>query len=601
MVTPIYSMREGQISFGGAPILNSVTLHVSVGDIICLIGRNGAGKSTLLKTIAGLVELDDGAIWRDPALSCAYLPQGPVYEEGSTVLQHVMNKGEVPAHDAENLISQLHIPADGDLDVMSGGEKRRADLARVLASGARLLLFDEPTNHLDLTTISWLENWLAQFQGAALLVSHDRTFLRNVTNRTYWLDRGTLRENPRGFTDFERWSQMIYDIEEKEQDRLSRTIGQETMWLRRGVTARRRRNRGRVRRLLELREKKLNYLRAVGNAALKLDTGNMSGKTVLEAFQISKGYGDHQLFENFSTMLQRGDRVGVIGPNGVGKTTLINILTGVAKADTGKVKLGSNLTVAYFDQSRAALDPAKTPVETIADAGGDHVWAQGSPKHVVAFLNDFLFTKSQINTPLRALSGGERNRLLLAKLFARQSNFVILDEPTNDLDMETLELLEDVLATYDGTALIVSHDRDFLDRVVTSTMVFEGDGTLIEYAGGYSDYLLQKDRPTKSEAPVKPVKSRASGNEQSKKPIRKKLSFKEQHELQSLPAQMDQEKANIQSFEARLGESDLFNRDAVEFIDLSNRLQRAQAALAEAEDRWLELELEREALERVQG
>lgn len=597
MATPIYSMRNGQISFGGAPILDDVTLHVSIGDIVCLIGRNGAGKSTLLKTIADLVELDAGAIWRDPALDVSYLPQDPIYVEGSTVREHVEDQGRVQSHLAENLMTQLAIPPDGKLDVMSGGERRRADLARVLASGGKLLLLDEPTNHLDVTTINWLENWLSAFKGAALLVSHDRTFLRNVTNRTYWLDRGTLRENPRGFSDFERWSQMIYDIEEKEQERLSRTIGQETMWLRRGVTARRRRNRGRVRRLIELRDKKLKYLRAVGNAALKLDTGNMSGRTVLEAMNISKGYEGRQLFENFSTIFQRGDRVGIIGPNGAGKTTLINILTGQDKPDEGKVKLGVNLTVAYFDQSRAALDPAKTPVQTVADAGGDHVWAQGSPKHVVAYLNDFLFTKTQINTPIRALSGGERNRLLLAKLFARQSNFIILDEPTNDLDIETLELLEDVLATYDGTALIVSHDRDFLDRVVSSTIVFEEGTELREYAGGYTDYISQRGSPA-SEGKLTQKKPKASPSLRSVKNIRTKLSFAAQHELQNLPLQIEQGHEEVRAIEARLGETDLFNRSPDEFHELSSKLQTTEAAIAKAEDRWLELELEREELAR---
>ncbi|MBC7905366.1 MAG: ATP-binding cassette domain-containing protein, partial [Rhodospirillaceae bacterium] len=479
----------------------------------------------------------------------------------------------------------------------SGGEGRRAALARALVGNPDALLLDEPTNHLDLPTILWLEEWLKAYQGALVVISHDRRFLDNVSRQTLWLERGVVRRAEFGFSGFANWQEETYAAEEAELDRMDNLLRREMHWLARGVTARRKRNMGRRRALDVLRTDRAQRFTSKQDndrqTKLAAEAGDMSGRLVIDAENVCKGYGDKVLADGFSTRIMRGDRIGLIGPNGAGKTTLLRMLTGDLAPDGGVIRLGTNLEPAYFDQRRDRLDPDKTVWDTLTDGRGDNVWVRGRPQHVVGYMKDFLFQEAQARTPVRALSGGERNRLLLAKLLAKPSNLLILDEPTNDLDMDTLDLLEEVLADYEGTLLVVSHDRDFLDRLVTSVIAVEGDGVINEYVGGYTDYMHQ--RPRKDEPKVE-IKAKTA--EPSRTKTATKLSYKDSRELEELPGRLDKLAKEIAKLEAELADSQLYTRDRARFDKSAARVDAARAELEAAEERWLELEALREELAR---
>ncbi|HEX7919427.1 MAG TPA: ABC-F family ATP-binding cassette domain-containing protein, partial [Bradyrhizobium sp.] len=501
MAPPLIQLKDISLTFGGTPLLSGVELSVSAGERVCLIGRNGSGKSTLLRIAAGLVEPDGGSRFVQPGATIRYLPQEPDFGEHKTTLAYV-EAGLGPGDDhyqARYLLEQLGLSGEEDPAHVSGGEARRAALARVLAPSPDILLLDEPTNHLDLPTIEWLEGELESRRCALVLISHDRRFLTNLSRTTAWLDRGQIRQIERGFGAFEAWRDEVLAEEEREQHKLDRKIVNEEHWLRYGVSGRRKRNVKRLGNLFALRDQRRDYRGATGNATLAAAEAEKSGRLVIEAKTITKAYGERTIVDTFSTRIQRGDRVGIVGPNGAGKTTLVHLLIGNDPPDSGSVRLGANIEMATLDQHRESLDPKLTLAEALTGGRGDHVMVGDKSKHVIGYMKDFLFALEQRGTPLEALSGGERGRLMLARALAKPSNLLILDEPTNDLDLETLDVLEDMLGDYEGTVILISHDRDFLDRVVTSVIVPEGQGRWIEYAGGYTDMLAQRGADVKRE------------------------------------------------------------------------------------------------------
>jgi ATP-binding cassette subfamily F protein uup len=588
---PLLALRDVHVTFGGTPLFLGVTCSVARGEKVCLVGRNGSGKSTLLKVLSGEIESDSGEVFVQPGVRVAVLQQDPPLI-GATLREFVLSGLPEGERDqdwrAESVLLAVGLDAERDPTTLSGGEGRRAALARALVSDPDVLLLDEPTNHLDLPTILWLEQELAQFSGALVMISHDRAFLTKVSQRTWWLDNGTVRQSDKGFADFETWSADIIAQEEAELARMDKLLLAEAHWLHRGVTARRKRNMGRLRRLQDLRAERAVRGQGGQKAVIEASSGEIGGRLVIEAEAISKVYDHTVICQNFSTRILRGDRVGLIGPNGAGKTTLLRILTGDLAPDSGTVRLGTNLTPAYFDQRRAALDPRMTIWDVLTDKSGDSVDVRGTLRHVAGYAKDFLFTEAQLRSPVKALSGGERNRLLLAKLLAKPSNLLILDEPTNDLDMDTLDLLEEMLADYDGTLIMVSHDRDFLDRLVTSVIAVEGQGVLQEYAGGYSDYLRQRPSGA-AKAATAPQKSQAD----RPKAQAARLSYKENRELEELPKRMEQLGQEIARIEALLADAGAYARDPAAFEAASRRAVEARQDLATAEERWLELEMRR--------
>ena len=502
MAPPLIQLKEIKLTFGGTPLLSGVELSVSAGERVCLIGRNGSGKSTLLKIAAGLVQPDSGSRFVQPGATIRYLPQEPDFSGFATTLAYV-EAGLAPGDDhyqATYLLEQLGLHGDEDPAHLSGGEARRTALAHVLAPSPDILLLDEPTNHLDLTTIEWLESELDSRRCALVIISHDRRFLSNLSRSTAWLDRGQIRQIDRGFSAFEAWRDEVLAEEERDQHKLDRKIVNEEHWLRYGVSGRRKRNVKRLGNLHALRQQRRDYRGAAGNANLAAAEADKSGKLVIEAKNISRTYGERKIVDDFSIRVQRGDRIGIVGPNGAGKTTLIDMLTGGSPPDSGTIRFGANIEMATLDQHRESLDPKSTLAEALTGGRGDHVMVGGKPKHVVSYMKDFLFAQEQMRTPLEVLSGGERGRLMLARALAKPSNLLVLDEPTNDLDLETLDVLEEMLGDYEGTVILISHDRDFLDRVVTSVIAPEGDGRWIEYAGGYTDMLAQRGADLKREA-----------------------------------------------------------------------------------------------------
>ena len=471
---PIYALKSVSLSFGTNQLFSDVNLYINRGDKISLIGRNGSGKSTLLKVISGVQEPDSGEIFIQPGIKIAYMPQEPDFS-GFTTLRDVILSGlsdKTQNYKADKLIQLFNINADISPLTASGGEKRKAALAKTLIGDPDILLLDEPTNHLDITTIEILENVIKNFLGAVVVISHDRMFLSNISQTTFWLDRGILRRNNKGFKFFEEWQDQVIEQEIIEQKNLNKKLEEETEWLHKGVTARRRRNQGRLRRLQQLRLERKEQIKQIGNINLNVEEGDYRSKLVIEAKNISKSFGEHLIVKDFSTRIIKGNKIGIAGPNGAGKTTLIKLLTKRLEPDSGFVRIGKNLQEAYFDQNRLSLDPKKTLWQTLCDKG-DHILVHGQYRHVIAYLKDFLFRPDQAHCPVSALSGGEKNRLMLAVALAQPSNFLVLDEPTNDLDMDTLDLLQEVLSDYEGTMLIVSHDRDFLDRVVTSVIYIQ--------------------------------------------------------------------------------------------------------------------------------
>jgi ABC transport system ATP-binding/permease protein len=601
MAPPLIQLKDIALTFGGTPLLSGVELSVSPGERVCLIGRNGSGKSTLLKIAAGLVESDSGSRFVQPGATIRYLPQEPDFAGHATTLAYV-EAGLGPGDDhyaARYLLEQLGLHGDEDPANLSGGEARRTALARVLAPSPDILLLDEPTNHLDLTTIEWLESELDSRRSALVLISHDRRFLSNLSRSTAWLDRGKIKQIDRGFAAFEAWRDEVLAEEEREQHKLDRKIVNEEHWLRYGVSGRRKRNVKRLGNLHALRDQRRNYRGAAGNANLAAAEAEKSGKLVIEAKNIEKSYGDRKIVENFSIRLQRGDRVGIVGPNGAGKTTLVNLLTGAAAPDSGSIRLGANLEMATLDQHRESLDPKTTLTEALTGGRGDHVMVGGKPKHVVSYMKDFLFAQEQMRTPLEVLSGGERGRLMLARALAKPSNLLVLDEPTNDLDLETLDVLEEMLGDYEGTVILISHDRDFLDRVVTSVIAPEGNGQWIEYAGGYTDMLAQRGADLKREAAKALV---VEEKQEAKAPAaaqKRRLNFNEKHALETLPKTIAKLQAQIAKQQRLLDDPDLYRKDRRKFDEASAAIAKAHQELAAAEDRWLELEVLREEIEQA--
>jgi ATP-binding cassette subfamily F protein uup len=573
------------------------------GDRIALVGRNGSGKSTLLKIAAGMIEPQDGEVFRQPTATVRYLPQTPDMDGFDTAHAYV-EAGLGPADDPHRvtyLLDHLGLTGEEHPSSLSGGEARRASLARVLAPKPDILLLDEPTNHLDLSTIEWLEEELARSPSAIVLISHDRRFLERVSRATVWLDRGRTLRLDKGFGHFEEWRDQVLEEEEREQHKLGRQIVREEHWLRYGVTARRKRNMRRLGELQQMRQDFRTHRRAEGLANMAASDAGESGKLVIEAKAIAKSYGDRAIVRDFSTRINRGDRIGLVGANGAGKTTLLKMLTGALAPDAGTVRLGVNLEIATLDQKREAVGPEETLSHYLTDGRGETVIVNGEEKHVVSWMKDFLFKPEQARTPVRELSGGERARLILARVLSRPSNLLVLDEPTNDLDMETLDLLQELVAGFAGTVILVSHDRDFLDRTVTSTIAPNGDGTWSEYAGGYSDMLAQRGgrrlddrRGTARTAPAAKPAAEPKGQPRQ---TAKKLSYKQKFALETLPKRMEEVVANIGVIEQRLADPGLYRRDPKAFADATGALDKARADLAAMEDEWLELEMLREEVE----
>jgi ATP-binding cassette subfamily F protein uup len=601
MAPPLLLLQNIALTLGGTPLLEAADLSVSAGERLCLVGRNGSGKSTLLKIAAGLAEPDSGTRFFQPDATIRYLPQEPDLSGHATALDYVVS-GLGPTDDpyrARALLNDLGLSGEEDPARLSGGEARRAALARVLAPEPDILLLDEPTNHLDLPAIEWLEAELKATRSALVLISHDRRFLQNLSRATVWLDRGRTRSLSRGFGDFEAWRDDVLEEEERQQHKLDRKIVAEEHWLRYGVTARRKRNQKRLATLGTMRKERRDRRTAPGEVKLVASDAKISGKLVIEAEAVTKAFGGRTIVNGFSTRVLRGDRLGIVGANGTGKTTLIKLLTGTLPPDEGAIRHGANLAMASLDQGRASLDPATTLKDALTGGGSDYVEVNGEKKHVIGYMKDFLFGPEQARTPIGKLSGGERGRLMLARALAQPSNLLVLDEPTNDLDLETLDLLQELLCDYAGTILLVSHDRDFLDRVVTSVLMSEGQGRWVEYAGGYTDMVAQRGAGV-SAAPARSMEKRKAAEmpppRVDKALSKARLSFKEKHALEGLPARMDALRRDMQKLRALLDDPELYARDPAKFAKASETYSKAESELAAAEEEWLELEIRREEI-----
>ena len=603
MAPPLLTLKDIHLTFGGTPLLEGAELTVAPGDRICLVGRNGSGKSTLLKIAAGMIDCDHGERFAHPGASVRYLPQEADFAGYDTTQAYVL-AGLGPTDDpyrADYVLTELGLTGKEDPNLLSGGEARRVALARVLAPNPDVLLLDEPTNHLDLPAIEWLEAELKASRSAIVLISHDRRFLENLSRATVWIDRGVARRLEQGFTAFEDWRDKVLEEEEQERHKLDRKIVRENDWMHGGVTGRRKRNVRRVRELKAMRKEVREQRHVEGNVRLDASEAGISGRLIAETKKASKNFGGEAIVDDLSIRVMRGDRLGLVGPNGAGKTTILKLLTGALEPDHGTIRLGTNLELVMLDQRRDELNPEWTVRDALSGGRGDQVIINGKARHVASYMKDFLFLPEQRLTPVRVLSGGERARLLLARALAKPSNVLVLDEPTNDLDLETLDLLQELLADYPGTVLLVSHDRDFLDRVVTSVLAPDGHGKWIEYAGGYSDMLAQRkgSEPVKAEA--KREGGSAKGTNGTLAPMdqaaRRKLTFKDKHALETLPATMQKMEAEIKAVGDKLADGDLFTRDRAGFEVLTDRLADAQSALEAAEMKWLELEELRAAIE----
>ncbi len=600
MAPPLLTLQSIRLSFGATPLFIDAELSVSAGERLCLVGRNGSGKSTLLKIAAGLIEPDAGRRFVQPQASVRYLPQEPDFGGFTTALAYVnadLSQGE-SAHRGEILLGELGLSGDEDLRQLSGGQARCVALARVLAPEPDILLLDEPTNHLDLPAIEWLEAKLMGLRSALVLVSHDRRFLQNLARRTVWLDRGRSLTRDCGFAEFEAWRDRMLEEEEMRQHKVERRIAAEEDWLRHGVTGRRKRNQGRLARLQDLRRARREHRGAIGAVKFAASDPETASKLVIDARNLAKSFDGRAIVKNFSIRILRGDRLGIVGANGAGKTTLVNLLTGALAPDGGVVRHGANLAMASLDQNRASLDPQTSLKDTLTGGGSDYVDVAGQRKHVVGYMKDFLFAPEQAGTPIGRLSGGERGRLMLARALAQPANLLVLDEPTNDLDLETLDLLQEMLADYAGTVILVSHDRDFLDRVATSVLVAEGEGRWSEYAGGYSDMVAQRGAGVSARIDArKSVKAKVATKAPETAKPKRKLSFNEKHALEALPAHMAELRKVAAAHKSALADADLYRRDKLKFIEISQALARAEAELALAEENWLALEILRELIE----
>jgi ABC transport system ATP-binding/permease protein len=597
MPPPLLDLQNIALTLGGKPLIEAADLSIERGEKICLVGRNGSGKSTLLRIAAGALEPDRGTRFVQPGTSLRNLPQEPDLSGFVSVLAYVEAglDSEADAHRAGMFLGDLGLTGAEDPGKLSGGEARRAALARVLAADPDILLLDEPTNHLDLPTIEWLEGTLKASRAAMVLVSHDRRFLENLSEATVWLDRGRTHRLDRGFAAFETWRDKFLEQEESGAHKLERKIAAEEDWLRYGVTARRKRNTRRMAQLEGLRQKKRETRRQTGEVAFSTHDGRASGRLVIEAKRITKSFGERVIVRDLSLRILRGDRLGIVGANGTGKTTLINMLSGELPPDSGTVRHGANLDVASLDQRRAALDPQATLAAALTGGGSDYVEVGGAKKHVIGYMRDFLFQPEQARSPVGKLSGGERARLMLARALAVPSNLLVLDEPTNDLDLETLELLEEMLADYPGTIIIISHDRDFLDRVATSALVAR-DGCWIEYVGGYSDMLKQCGSPLLAPAPEQKKSVSREPQKRRTQSSTRRLSFNEKHALEKLPAQIKGLRTQRSNLQVLLADPLLYAKDPNGFAEASAAFTKTEIDLAKAEERWLELEILREEI-----
>lgn len=607
MAPPILKLDDIKLTFGVTPLLDGANLQVEPGDRICLVGRNGSGKSTLMKIAAGLVEAQSGEVFRHPSATIRYLEQAPDFAGYDTV-QAYAEAGLGPGDDPYRvtyILEHLGLTGQEHPDSLSGGEARRAALARVMAPEPDILMLDEPTNHLDLPTIEWLEGELQQTRSALVLISHDRRFLEKVSTSTVWLDRGQSRRLNRGFAHFEEWRDKVLEEEELEQHKLGKAIEREEHWMRYGVTARRKRNMRRVGELQAMRADYRGHKGPQGSVQATAAEVRESGKLVIEADAITKSYGERVIIAPFSLRVHRGDCIGLVGPNGAGKTTLLKMLTGQLQPDSGTVKLGTNLEIATLDQKREDLNPNDTLAHYLTDGRGDNLLVNGELKHVTGYMKDFLFQPEQARTPIRNLSGGERARLILARILARPTNLLILDEPTNDLDIETLDLLQEIVAGFSGTVILVSHDRDFLDRTVTSTIApanpDQPDGRWIEYAGGYSDMMAQRkgaaEEKRKAEKQEKAKATPSASASQDPSKAKGKLSFKQKFALENLPKEMEKAQGEIAKREQRMADPNLFTKDPATFNTLAQEMTKLREKLEAMEEEWLELEMLREEIE----
>jgi len=601
---PILSLEDislqqgGRWLFGRGPNSDGpepIDLHVLPGDRIALIGRNGAGKTTLLRLITGRIEADRGLRRVKPGTRIVFLEQDPDFSEAATLMDFALAGEDAPApHEVEAIAGQLGIDMNREAATASGGERRRAAIARALAQDPDLLLLDEPTNHLDLSAIDWLEDWLSRYRGAFITISHDRTFLKRLTRATLWLDRGTLRRKEVGFGGYEAWEEQVYAEEARAAEKLDARLKIEAHWLERGVTARRKRNQGRLEKLHQMRATRAAMISTSGTAKLKLSSDeDFKSKSVIVAEGITKSFGNRTVIKPFTLRIQRGDRIGIVGANGAGKTTLLKMLTGEMEPDSGTITHARTLSGVMIDQQRKLLEPDASVRQILAE-GGDWIDVRGHRKHVQAYLKEFLFDPGIVDTKVGILSGGERSRLLLAREFARTANLIVLDEPTNDLDLETLDLLQEVIADFDGTVLIVSHDRDFLDRTVTVTLGLDGSGKVDIVAGGYEDWEAKRKKPVAGSTRTKSGTAEAPAPSPPP-PKADKLSYKDQRDYETLPQRIEELEAAIAKGEAILSDPDLFAKDPQRFATISKGIENARSEKDAAEERWLDL------AERVEG
>jgi ATP-binding cassette subfamily F protein uup len=593
---PLLQLSDISLTFGGNPVFSELGLVVQPGDRVALVGRNGSGKSTLMKVMAGLVEADRGSVVAAPGTQVGYMEQEPTLEGFTTLgdfASEVLDPSE--AYKIDMAAEGLKLNLDTEVANASGGERRRAALARLLAQDPELMLLDEPTNHLDIEAIGWLEDHLKSTRTAFVLISHDRAFLNSLARATLWIDRGAVRRREKGFQDFEGWRDKVWDEEDTQRHKLDRKIKAEGRWAVEGISARRKRNQGRVRALGDLRQERSDMIRRQGVAAMALDDGRQSGKRVIEAKGIAKSFGDRVILKPFDLRVQRGDRIAFVGPNGAGKTTLLKMLIGELQPDEGTVVQGTGLEMAVFDQTRSALDLNMTLWESLTgdaemrvSGQADQIMVRGVPKHVVGYLKEFLFSDAQARAPVKSLSGGEKARLLLARIMARNSNLLVLDEPTNDLDIETLDLLQELLSDFPGTVLLVSHDRDFLDRVATTTIAMEGDGRAQAYPGGWSDYRRQRGE-MEAVVPGKAFKPKGQTAPVKAKAAKSALSFTETHRLETLPTEIAKLEAEVAKLAKLLSDPELYTKAPDKFAKTTTALGQRQASLDKAEEDWLKL------------